>query len=65
MRAVEYGEMVQRNGEWVFQSTEDPVLKLMLTKGLITNQEILQSFSTNRKKLDRTGRCGPQSTEGT
>ncbi len=42
MRAVEYGEMVQRNGEWVFQSTEDPVLKLMLTKGLITNEEYVK-----------------------
>ena len=38
MRAVEYGEMVQSNGEWVFRSTEDPVLKLMRTKGLITNE---------------------------
>ncbi len=29
VRAVEYGEMVQKNGEWVFRSTEDPVFKLM------------------------------------
>lgn len=38
VRAVEYGEMVQQNGEWVFRSTEDPVLKLMRDKGLITNE---------------------------
>ena len=38
VRAVEYGEMVQKNGEWVFRSTEDPVLKLMRDKGVITNE---------------------------
>jgi hypothetical protein len=42
VRAVEYGEMVQKNGEWVFRSTEDPVLKLMRTKGLITNERYLE-----------------------
>ena len=42
VRAVEYGEMVQQNGKWVYRSTEDPVLKLMLTKGLITNEEYLK-----------------------
>ena len=39
VRAVEYGELVQQDGEWVFRSTEDPVFKLMRTKGLITNEE--------------------------
>ncbi len=33
------GEMVQKDGKWVFQSTEDPIFKLMRTKGLITNEE--------------------------
>ena len=42
VRAVEYGEMVQRNGEWVFRSTEDPVLKLMRNKGVITNERYNQ-----------------------
>ena len=42
VRAVEYGEMVQKDGKWVFRSTEDPVLKLMLTKGLITNERYLE-----------------------
>ena len=42
MRAVEYGEMVQKDGKWVFRSTEDPVLKLMRTKGLITNERYLE-----------------------
>ena len=39
VRAVEYGELVQKDGEWVFRSTEDPVFKLMRTKGLITDEE--------------------------
>ena len=38
MRAIEYGEMVQTNGKWVWRSTEDPVLKLMRDKGVITNE---------------------------
>ena len=42
MKAAEYGEMVQKDGQWVFRSTEDPVFKLMRTKGLITNEEYLK-----------------------
>ena len=42
VRAVEYGDMVQSNGEWVFRSTEDPVLKLMRNKGVITNERYNQ-----------------------
>jgi hypothetical protein len=42
VEAVEYGEMVQQNGKWVFRSTEDPVLKLMRTQGLITNERYLE-----------------------
>src|SRR5688572_29056618 len=38
VRAVEYGEMVQKDGKWVFRSTEDPVLKLMRDRGVITNE---------------------------
>jgi hypothetical protein len=38
VRAVEYGEMVQTNGKWVWRSTEEPVLKLMRDKGVITNE---------------------------
>ena len=38
VRAVEYGEMVQTNGKWAWRSTEDPVLKLMRDKGVITNE---------------------------
>jgi hypothetical protein len=40
--AIEYGEMVQKNGQWVFRSTEDPVLKLMRTQGLITNERYVE-----------------------
>src|SRR5688572_6118732 len=42
VKAVEYGEMVRQNGEWVFRSTEDPVLKLMRDKGVITNERYLE-----------------------
>ena len=49
VRAVEYGEMVQQNGKWVFRSTEDPVLKLMRTKGLITNEKYLEVSAQNGK----------------
>ena len=42
VRAVEYGELVQKDGKWVFRSTEDPVLKLMRTKGLITNERAFE-----------------------
>jgi alginate export protein len=38
VKAVEYGEMVQKEGKWVFRSTEDPVLKLMRDKEVITNE---------------------------
>ena len=38
VKAVEHGVMVQQNGEWVFRNTEDPVLKLMRDKGVITNE---------------------------
>jgi hypothetical protein len=37
-RAVEYGEMVQKGGQWVFRSTEEPVLTLMRDKGVMTNE---------------------------
>lgn len=49
VKAVEHGEMVQRDGKWVFKSKEDPVLKLMHDKHLITDQDY---FIT----IDRTGR---------
>ena len=42
VRAVEYGDMVQKDGKWMFQSTEDPVLKLMRTKGMITNERYVE-----------------------
>ena len=37
-RAVEYGELVRKDGKWIFQSTEDPLFKLMRDRGLITNE---------------------------
>jgi hypothetical protein len=38
LKAAEYGEMVQTNGKWVWRSTEDPVLKLMRDKEVITDE---------------------------
>jgi hypothetical protein len=49
VRAVELGEMVQKNGTWVFRSTEDPVLKLMRMKGLITNEEYFNASAQTGK----------------
>lgn len=49
VRAVEYGEMVQQNGKWVFQSTEDPIFKLMRTKGLITDEEYFKASAQTGK----------------
>lgn len=51
VRAVEYGDMVQKNGEWVFRSTEDPVLKLMRDKGLITNERYVEVSAQKGKNL--------------
>ena len=48
-KAVEHGEMVQRDGKWEFKNTEDPVLKLMHDKHMITDQDYF-------KTIDRTGR---------
>ena len=54
VRAVEYGEMVQKDGKWVFQSTEDPVLKLMRTKELITNEEYFKASAQTGKNWKET-----------
>jgi hypothetical protein len=47
--AVEYGELLQKEGKWVFKETEDPVLKLMHDKHLITDEGYF-------KAMDRTGK---------
>ncbi|MDN5942796.1 MAG: hypothetical protein L0H94_13010, partial [Nitrospira sp.] len=49
VRAVEYGELVEQNGQWVFRSTEDPVLKLMRDKGLITNERYIEVSGQTKK----------------
>lgn len=53
-RAVEYGEMVQKDGKWVFQSTEDPIFKLMRTKGLITDEEYFKASAQTGKNWKET-----------
>ncbi len=37
VNAVEYGELVQKDGRWEFKNTEDPVLKYMHDHGWITH----------------------------
>ena len=41
-KAVEYGELVQKDGKWVFKNTEDPVFKFMRDTGWITNERYFQ-----------------------
>ena len=53
-RAVEYGDMVQKDGKWVFQSTEDPIFKLMQTKGLITDEEYFKASAQTGKNWKET-----------
>jgi hypothetical protein len=48
-KAVEYGELVEKDGQWTFKNTEDPVLKLMHDKHLITDNDYFKS-------TDRTGK---------
>lgn len=48
-KAVEYGELVQKNGKWEFKETEDPVLKLMHDKHVITDEGY-------HKAMDQTGK---------
>jgi hypothetical protein len=48
-KAVEYGELVEKDGQWTFKNTEDLVLKLMHDKHLITDNDYFKS-------TDRTGK---------
>jgi hypothetical protein len=41
-KAVEYGELVQKDGQWVFKNTEDPVFKYMRDTGWISNERYFQ-----------------------
>ncbi|MDX2252001.1 MAG: alginate export family protein [Nitrospira sp.] len=41
VHAVEYGELVQKNGKWEFKNTEDPVFKVMRDTGWITNERYI------------------------
>ncbi|MER3422984.1 MAG: hypothetical protein C4293_06860, partial [Nitrospiraceae bacterium] len=37
--ALEEGEFVRKDGRWQYMSTEDPGLKYLLQKGIITQEE--------------------------
>jgi hypothetical protein len=47
-KAVEFGEVVQKDGKWEFKDTEDPVFKYMHDHGWITHDGYF-------KVIDRTG----------
>ncbi|MFN3682019.1 MAG: hypothetical protein ACK4VP_08275, partial [Nitrospira sp.] len=47
--AIERGEMVQKDGKWVFESKEDPVLKFLHDKQMIGDDDFY-------KTMDRTGK---------
>ena len=47
--AVDYGELVEKDGKWEFKNTEDPVLKLMHDKHVITHDGYF-------KAIDQTGK---------
>jgi len=53
-KAVEYGEMVQKDGKWEFRNTEDTVFKLMRDKGLITNEEYFKASAQTGKNWKET-----------
>jgi hypothetical protein len=40
--AVEYGELIEKNGKWQFKETEDPVFKLLRDAGWISNEQYFQ-----------------------
>jgi len=48
VNAAEYGELVQNDGKWEFKNTEDPVLKFMHDKHVITHDGYF-------KAMDQTG----------
>src|SRR5689334_11529241 len=41
-QSAEYGELVQKDGQWVFKNTEDPLYRLMRDTGWITNERYFQ-----------------------
>jgi hypothetical protein len=51
VRAVEYGEMVQKDGKWVFGAREDPT-QTHAHEGADYEREIPRSVSTKGEKLD-------------
>ena len=52
-KAVEYGELVQKEGKWVFKNTEDPVFKFMRDTGWITNGRYFQvSERTGKNRME-------------
>lgn len=49
--AAERGEMIQKDGKWAFESKEDPVLKLMHDKHVITDDDFYKTMDRSGKNL--------------
>ena len=47
--AVDYGELVEKDGKWEFKRTEDPLLKLMHDKHLITAEGYFKATDRTAK----------------
>lgn len=61
VQGAEFGEMLQKDGKWVFQPTEDPVLKLLQRKGLISDAEydqIVEEVETRKQAAAPKCRVG-------
>lgn len=53
-KAVEYGELAEKDGKWEFKNKEEPVFKFMHDKKLITDKEYYHIMDID--KIDQTGK---------
>ncbi|HWF61320.1 MAG TPA: hypothetical protein VN666_13555 [Nitrospira sp.] len=51
-QAVEYGELVQKDGKWVFKSTEDPMFKLMRDASMTNERYVTDSSQTGKNRIE-------------
>src|SRR4051794_7837450 len=49
-RAVEEGQLLKKEGRWEYMSSEDPGLKYLLLKGIITQEEYDKGLKTIETK---------------
>ena len=51
-KAVEYGELVQKDGKWVFKNTEDPVFKLMRDASMTNERYVTDSSQAGKTRIE-------------